>query len=149
MRGWGRDGLGARAQGRGREGAEGVDVDYALGGVLGELGLARGRAPIERPRHVNLLDVHACRGEPDLISHVPASEEPDLRDQMAAGRRAVHRDGLAHAGHHHGRRHETGHQQPREARRGVTGSRSLGHSDLMSTVSSVKPPGVVDENVIR
>jgi ectoine hydroxylase-related dioxygenase (phytanoyl-CoA dioxygenase family) len=29
MRGWGRDGLGAGAQGRGREGAEGVDVDYA------------------------------------------------------------------------------------------------------------------------
>jgi NitT/TauT family transport system substrate-binding protein len=30
VRGWGRDGLGTGAQGRGREGAEGVDVDYAL-----------------------------------------------------------------------------------------------------------------------
>ena len=30
MRRWGRDGLGAGAQGRGREGAEGFDVDYAL-----------------------------------------------------------------------------------------------------------------------
>ena len=29
VRGWGRDGLGTGAQGRGREGAEGVDVDYA------------------------------------------------------------------------------------------------------------------------
>jgi hypothetical protein len=29
VRGWGRDGLGAGALGRGREGAEGFDVDYA------------------------------------------------------------------------------------------------------------------------
>jgi len=29
MRGWGRDGLGAGAQGKGREGGEGVDADYA------------------------------------------------------------------------------------------------------------------------
>ena len=34
MRGWGRDGLGAGAQGRGREGAEGSDVDYAHGCVV-------------------------------------------------------------------------------------------------------------------
>jgi hypothetical protein len=30
VRGWGRDGLGAGGAGKGREGAEGVDVDYAL-----------------------------------------------------------------------------------------------------------------------
>ena len=30
VRAWGADGLGTGAQGRGREGAEGVDVDYAL-----------------------------------------------------------------------------------------------------------------------
>jgi len=29
LRGWGRDGLGTGAQGRGREGAQSVDVDYA------------------------------------------------------------------------------------------------------------------------
>jgi len=29
VRGWGRDGLGTGERGRGREGAEGVDVDYA------------------------------------------------------------------------------------------------------------------------
>jgi len=29
VRGWGRDGLGTGAQGRGREGAQSVDVDYA------------------------------------------------------------------------------------------------------------------------
>lgn len=31
VRAWGPDGLGTGAQGRGREGAEGVDVDYARG----------------------------------------------------------------------------------------------------------------------
>jgi hypothetical protein len=30
VRAWGPDGLGTGGQGRGREGAEGVDVDYAL-----------------------------------------------------------------------------------------------------------------------
>ena len=34
MRGWGRDGLGTGARGRGREGAEGVDVAFAHGRLL-------------------------------------------------------------------------------------------------------------------
>ena len=57
VRGWGRDGLGTGAQGRGREGAEGVDVDYALrramisrpiglvlAGALAVLAFSRGQA---------------------------------------------------------------------------------------------------------
>ena len=44
MRGWGRDGLGTGARGRGREGAEGVDVDYALEARRAEA-RRRGRCP--------------------------------------------------------------------------------------------------------
>ena len=44
MRGWGRDGLGTGARGRGREGAEGVDVDHALEARRAEV-RRRGRCP--------------------------------------------------------------------------------------------------------